>query len=787
MAISKEILNNKKKKTNQPEPLGTVPANNPDHVSAPVDFHHPIPPKPVLHNSFAEAVGACEQIFLKPGEAHTEFYQEGGIIHCVVGIGNYNPGYKHLYLTDTGSNMSIDERLSDMANQINTLNNTVEVYVEDVNGLKKDVSILNRNIAEFENNINHVLDNIRRDIEAFEETVNEQLENATAQITELSEQVEDISNYVNGFDERIQQNTDNIADLSTRVVEIENWKPEVDTSINRLEDLINGFEPIDTFSIRSLFHDDIYTVNLCCYTAGGHVEIFDDVAGEKWGGDSSRVAECTPFNEYKTYVKGDNVSFLAVPNEGYKFVRWYINGEQNIEELSIDTSFGSAALNPDKVTDIPVIGTLANGIEPGILEYGYTAVFEKLHRLTVSVICETNDPSISPAFGNDRLVIKVNDVEVSYEEALKGKVYFDRHSKVEITAIPDEDGHHEFTRFIVRENPASAQVVDTSTYVDGDVDSDLIVEAYFMEYWIYVHADANPTEYGDVTCPTGADRAYINGSDVYMYAEATDEDWSFDKWTDETGDPDTYAQYITPGVTSNEITLHVTKDVDSYHLTARFISGEPPVEQSFTRENANGFSENRRYIFAAPTSDSTTANPNVAVTKEYVNSSSFIITHGTKVEYKADESFNDLTAIEFTDGTVLSNFIGFEYAKEEDDITYYYMKDLSDTEKPYLTSTSANKFGTKGADPQNASDSWLWTVSFNENGLAIIKNKQTERVVQYNQSSPRFAPYVENNQTNIALFYVNLANNTGNGLLFSISNKKFYASNTQPLDPGEDE
>ena len=99
MAISKEILNNKKKKANQQEPLGTIPANNPEHVSAPADFHHPIPPKPILYNSFEEAVNACEQIFLKPGEAHTEFYQINGIIHCVVGIGNYNPSYKHLYLT----------------------------------------------------------------------------------------------------------------------------------------------------------------------------------------------------------------------------------------------------------------------------------------------------------------------------------------------------------------------------------------------------------------------------------------------------------------------------------------------------------------------------------------------------------------------------------------------------------------------------------------------------------------------------------------------------------------
>lgn len=109
MAISKEILNNKKKKANQQEPLGTIPANNPEHVSAPADFHHPIPPKPILYNSFEEAVNACEQIFLKPGEAHTEFYQTNGIIHCVVGIGNYNPSYKHLYLTDSGDTTSISD------------------------------------------------------------------------------------------------------------------------------------------------------------------------------------------------------------------------------------------------------------------------------------------------------------------------------------------------------------------------------------------------------------------------------------------------------------------------------------------------------------------------------------------------------------------------------------------------------------------------------------------------------------------------------------------------------
>lgn len=106
MAISKETLNNKKKKTNSanmPKPLGCIPENNPNHVSKPINFHHPIPPKPILYNSFEEAKAACELIFLKPGEAHTEFYQKEGEYqyHCVVAIGNIKPDTEHLYLTDS--------------------------------------------------------------------------------------------------------------------------------------------------------------------------------------------------------------------------------------------------------------------------------------------------------------------------------------------------------------------------------------------------------------------------------------------------------------------------------------------------------------------------------------------------------------------------------------------------------------------------------------------------------------------------------------------------------------
>ena len=143
MAISKEILNNKRRTTN-PEPLGIIPTNNPDHRSAPIDMHHPFPQKPILYNSFEEAKDACGIIFLKPGEAHTEFYKSDKEYHCVVAIGNINPGYGHLYLTDSGSDMSIDDRLDIM-------NASVNLYYKQVQILNTSVKNLNTSFIELNN------------------------------------------------------------------------------------------------------------------------------------------------------------------------------------------------------------------------------------------------------------------------------------------------------------------------------------------------------------------------------------------------------------------------------------------------------------------------------------------------------------------------------------------------------------------------------------------------------------------------------------------------------------
>ena len=582
MAISKEILNNKKnvKSTNVPKPLGNVPENNPEHVSGPVDFHHPIPPKPILYNSFEEAVEACEQIFLKPGEAHTEFYQKGEAYHCVVAIGNIKPDTKHLYLTDSGNEMSIDDRLDNMLAQVTNLSKQFSL-------LSKKFDDLNDNIEEFENNVSTALNNIRIDITNFENNIKQQINQVNTSINIFSEKIEDISNYVDSFDNRIQQNTDNISDLSTRAREIENWKLTIDNSVNQLElksnqldssiielhNLINKFEPIDSSSIRSLFHDDIWTVNLCCYTAGGHIEIFDDVAGEKCGGDSLRVAECTPFNEYKTYVEGDDVSFMAVANEGYKFVKWFYGDGHNIVDYA-DTSIINLEFGQ---SDIPVIGTLgenANPSEPAILLSGYSAFFRKLHEVKWSIDTSCNTTQHLIEYFDDKIKVKITEKDRTSKEYIidnnfTGKIYFDDDAKVEITALPSENGRHTFEYYVLNDSP---EKIYNNSIIITDAKDDIIVDTYFKEWWINIQTQPRPNV-ADIYVPEGSDMYHLREDILHVNIENVQEGWQFKKWADVSISDIELEKYIIEGdLTTPDITVQVDASISSgkYDLIANF-------------------------------------------------------------------------------------------------------------------------------------------------------------------------------------------------------------------------
>ena len=529
MAISKEILNNKKnvKSINVPKPLGNIPENNPEHVSSPIDFHYPIPPKPILYNSFEEAVEACEQIFLKPGEAHTEFYQKGETCHCVVAIGNIKPDTKHLYLTDSGNGLSIDDRLDNMLAQVVNLSKQFSL-------LSKKFVELNNNVEEFENNVSTALNDIRIAITNFE-------------------------NWKLTIDNSVNQ--------------IELKSNQLDSSISELYNLINEFEPIDTSSIRSLFHDDIWTVNLCCYTAGGHIEIFDDIAGEKCGGEDPRVAECTPFNEYKTYVEGDDVSFMAVANEGYKFVKWFYGDGHNIVDYA-DTSIINLEFGQ---SDIPVIGTLgenANPSEPAILLSGYSAFFRKLHEVKWSIDTSCNTTQHLIEYFDDKIKVKITEKDRTTKEYIidnnfAGKIYFDDDAKVEITALPSENGRHTFEYYILNE---SSEKILNNPIIITDAKDDIIVDTYFKEWWINIQTQPRPNV-ADIHVPEGSDMYHLMGDILHVNIENIQEGWQFKKWADASISDIELEKYIIEGdLTTPDITVQVDASISSgkYDLIANF-------------------------------------------------------------------------------------------------------------------------------------------------------------------------------------------------------------------------
>ena len=772
---------------NTPDILATLPENNPDHQSSPDDFHETSSnPGWKLWSNFEEAKIACSSIYLKRGEAHTEFYKdENDEYHCVVAIGNLIPNTDHLFLTDSGSEYSIDGRLDQMNSSIIDLSKQVTYYA-------KKVKNLNSSINEFEDNVNSTLNQIEQDITNFERVINTSIakqniliNNINTFVHELAEnitdQVEDLSTFISRFDTRITENENNIVlintsisdikeqidlsnvnidnisncildinasigninsqiakqnnnisdinasisrlntsvniletlqqNTSSKISEIDIALVDVNTSINEIKtnitdinstisqniddinciktnintisrqldkdgrnildisnniininssirevkselidlnnnistirtnlqnesvrndrqdlainsinssidyiletmrckcadiqkeiernniqdvsiwdlySLINNiqtqldeFIPIEESNIYPLFRDDIYTINLCCYSYGGHIEIYDYIAGREQGGYNNRVADCTPFNEYKTYIHGDKVFFNAVANPGYKFVCWYINGniDSPVYTQSISYVFGD---------DINVIGSLLDGIEPDMLTNGYTAKFKKLHQLKVSINQITNNPETVAQYFNDTLEIYITEPrqtrrKIDIEDAIAGNVFYDDGTKFQITAKPDTEAFHAFNKYLISDGIHAPEEFTNGSYTNLSVTTDLIVDAYFMEYWITVSGAEDPQQAGRVYINGNYKQIapdnttyYLGGSEVTISATAY-AGYGFNIWSSNKPTLSQFKNDILPyTVQNNLIKLNVNRNVNEYELVAYFNSG----------------------------------------------------------------------------------------------------------------------------------------------------------------------------------------------------------------------
>ena len=430
--------------------------------------HCPCPPKHdiIIYESFEEAAEKCQQIYLRPGETHTEFYTvtENGktVYHCVIAIGNANDGKGHLFLTDTGKTGSISDQISKISALLDKDTLKIAQIEEQIKEFTSEISTINSSIAD----INTSLDDIYLTLNEIQK-LNEELSNRLSILESM-------------------QLDSSIADINASIAEL---KSITDTSI------------ISDSSIDSLFSDDIYTVNLCCVTRGGHIEIRDNKE---------------PFNVYKTYVEGDEVSFEGVPNLGYRLKVWYKDAKEIVDNPTVNTSFNEDTIDQNSL-GINVIGTLNDGFERDILTNGYTAIFEKLHKFDVR-ITYTNK-NVTELSGDD--VILLGDIyDVSNKYALD-------HGTVDASVVTIN--HHTFNYLMI----------DGSTKTEKDyyrfepVLTDHFIEAVFTENRYYFTTDSRHIEYGSTQhIPdhiVDINGEYLEGTQIKCIARPED-GYHFVKW-----------------------------------------------------------------------------------------------------------------------------------------------------------------------------------------------------------------------------------------------------------------
>ena len=488
---------------------------------------------------------------------------------------------------------NIGTSLENINNSLNVINTSINGYEEQIIDIKFKQHVTENQVNAHNTSIN-VLEENTAIIDSSLTDIMNRVESLTSSINYVEEgllnehrhnSIQDVS--IHALDSSIQGILDTMRCKCANITEAIQHNAIQDVSINlinatldEIQNYLNEFTPIEDASIYSLFHDDIYTINLCCYTKAGYIQIEDHIAGVNAGGNNKRVAECTPFNEYKTYVHGDNVDFTAVANEGYKFLCWYIDANiyNPYYENTISYSFGD---------DINVIGSMLDGTDPDMLQHGYTAKFKRLHRLKVSINQLTNDRNTYVKFFDDSLDIYITEPgsarrKVNLEDALTGHVYFDDDSKVQIVAKPDTYAYHEFNKYKVNNGREIIEVND-STYTSFNTNTDLIIDAYFMEYWITVHGDATQeyagrvyingeTEFEQVS-PDNVNY-YLGGSIVTISASGNP-GYGFNRWS---SNKPSLAQFksdiIYPyNINSNYIKMRVNKSVKEYELVAYFNSG----------------------------------------------------------------------------------------------------------------------------------------------------------------------------------------------------------------------
>ena len=150
------------------------------------------------------------------------------------------------------------------------------------------------------------------------------------------------------------------------------------------------------------------------------------------------------------------------------------------------------------------------------------------------------------------------------------KIYFDDGAKVEITALPSENGRHTFEYYILNE---SSEKIHNNPIIITDAKDDIIVDTYFKEWWINIQTQPRPNV-ADIHVPEGSDMYHLREDILHVNIENIQEGWQFKKWADASISDIELEKYIIEGnLTTPDITVQVDASISSgkYDLIANFI------------------------------------------------------------------------------------------------------------------------------------------------------------------------------------------------------------------------
>ena len=268
---------------------------------------------------------------------------------------------------------------------------------------------------------------------------------------------------------------------------------------------------------------------------------------------------------------------MAVANEGYKFINWFYGDGHNIVNYA-DASVINLKFSQ---SDIPVIGTLgenANLAEPAILLNGYTAFFRKLHEVKWSINTSCNTTQHLIEYFDDKIKVKITEKDRTSKEYIidnnyTGKIYFDDGAKVEITAMPSEDGRHTFEYYVLNESSEKTYI---NPIIINNATDDIIVNTYFKEWWINIQTAPQPNV-ADIYVPEGSDIYHLREDILHINIENIQKGWRFEKWSDTNISDIELKKYIIEGdLTTPNITVRVDASISSgkYDLIANFTQQE---------------------------------------------------------------------------------------------------------------------------------------------------------------------------------------------------------------------